>query len=365
MKIQIDRDLLQNNINLVMKAVASKGSMPILEYILLTANSSGLKLLGNDLKIAIETNYIDCQIDEMGIIALEAKFFFEAIRKLPSGVLSLESDDNNVTLKSGKAKITFKGLKGDDFPSIQEVEEQNKLNLNIKEFTQIISKTKFAVSKDDSKAILTGELFEVADNKLKVVAIDGFRISYGEKSVDDDREFSVIIPIKALEDVVKILSSSSNDEFDMIFSDNFVKFVTEDCIIVSRLISGDFIKYNQLFIEDYKTKITCNRSDLKDSLERTLLVSTDSKRVPVKFEINENVTIITSNTENGNSYEEIPIVFEGEDITIGFNPKFIIDVLNAIECEEVSLTFTNNLSPCIIRGISNDEYKYIVLPLRI
>lgn len=365
MKIKIDRDILNNKINLVLKAVASKGTMPILEYILLTANSSGFKMLSNDLKLSIETNFIECDVIEMGVIALEAKYFSEIIKKLPSGILTLEVIDNDVKITSGKVKINFKGLEGDDFPSIPDVLEHNTLTLSAKDFNELIKKTIFSVAQDDSKPILTGELFEISNNTLKVVAVDGFRISFGLKNIDKSEDFSVVIPEKPLKEISKIFATENDLSIKMIFSNSFVKFVTEECTIVSRLLEGDFIKFNQLFVDSYKTKVICKRSDIKDALERTLLIVRDAKRVPVKFSIKDSYIELTSNTENGNFFEEVSILFEGDDLDIGFNPKYVIDILNAIDCEEVSFEFTNNLSPCIIKGIDNDDFKYIVLPLRI
>ncbi len=365
MKLKIDRDILNNKLNLVLKAVASKGTMPILEYVLLTANSSGFKMLGNDLKIAIETSFIDCEVLDMGVIALEAKFFSEIVKKLPSGILTLETEDSDVKITSGKVKFNFKGLSGEDFPSIPEVIEHNTLSLNVKDFNDLIRKTSFAIAQDDSKPILTGELFEIQDNTLKVVAVDGFRISHGVKEIEDSKNFSIVIPAKPLKEVSKIFGAEKDITLKMVFSDSFVKFVTEECTIVSRLLDGDFIKFNQLFTDNYKTKVTCKRSDLKDALERTLLVSRDTKRIPVKFTIKDDLLEMTSNTENGNFFEELSILFEGDELVIGFNPKYIIEILDCLESEEISLAFTNNLSPCIIKGLNNDYYKYIVLPLRI
>ncbi len=365
MKIKINKSELNDKINLVLKAVASKATMPILEYILLTADNAGFKMLSNDLKLAIETNYIDCDIEEMGIIALEAKYFSEIVKKLPEGMLTIETNENNVKITSGKVEINFKGLIGDDFPSIPSVEESKSLTLETENFIELVKKTVFCIAQDDSKPVLTGELFEITDSILKVVAVDGFRISYGLKQLENINDFSVVIPGKALNEVSKILPTEKDSKVKMIFGESFVKFVTEKCTVVARLLEGDFIKYSQLFSDSYKTKITCKRSELKEALDRTMLVSRDSKRTPVKFEINENKIVLTSNTENGNFYEEISILFEGEDLTIGFNPKYVLDIINVIESEEISLTFTNQLSPCIVRGNNDNNYKYLVLPLRI
>ncbi len=365
MKIKISKSELNEKINLVLKAVASKGTMPILEYILLTADNGGFKMISNDLKLAIETSYIDCEIIDMGIIALEAKYFAEIVRKLPEGLLTLETNENDVKITSGKVEINFKGLLGDDFPSIPTVEENNSLVLETENFIELVKKTVFSIAQDDSKPVLTGELFEITDSILKVVAVDGFRISYGLKQLENVNDFSFVIPGRALKEVSKILPTEKDSKVKMIFGESFVKFVTEKCTVVARLLDGDFIKFGQLFVDSYKTKLTCKRSELKESLDRTMLVSRDSKRTPVKFEITENNLILTSNTESGNFYEEISVLFEGEPLTIGFNPKYVLDIIDAIECDEITLSFTNHLSPCIIKGINDNEYKYLVLPLRI
>lgn len=366
MKLTVQKDVLNNNINLVLKAVSSKSSMPILEYILLKTSDNGFTMQSTDLKLAIKTSNIECNIEENGIVALDAKFFSELVRKLPSGEVSIYvNEDFDVEIKSGKAKFNIKGLQGDDFPIISEVEEVNKLTIKTEDFDNLVKKTVFSVAQDDSKPVLTGELFEVNNNNLRVVAVDGFRISYGEVALNNDNTFSAVIPEKSLKEIRKIISTDKKEEIELIFSDKNVKFVLDSCIVVSRLIDGDFIKFNQLFEVEYKTKITVNRLDLFNAIDRTTLISREIKRSPIKLDINDKSLIVTSNTDTGKYIEDLSVTQEGDNLEIGFNPKFLLDALEAVTSDSVEITFNNNLSPCIVKSTENDDYKYLVLPLRI
>lgn len=366
MKISCLKSVLNNNINIVSKAVSSKTTLPILEYILFVADDNGFRLLANDLKLAIETSNIESIIHRKGVVALEAKMFSEIARKLPDGEVTIEvNDDCETLITCNRSKFTIKGLPGEDFPMLPNVDSPSMFRTNAEQLKDMIKRTVFSVAQDETKPVLTGELLEVNNGYINFVAVDGFRISYIYTPTENNNDISIVIPAQSLKNISSILPSDKDCNIDLHYSENHVMFITDEFKLVSRLLSGEFIKYKQIFNDEYTTKITIDKSNLKSSLERALLVAKDTKRTPVKFEIRDSELIITSNTEIGECYEEVAIQTEGNVLEIAFNPTYILDTLNAITDEDIVIQFTTPLSPCIIRGVEESDYKYLVLPLRL
>ena len=366
MKLTCEKQTLINNINIVSKAVSTRTTLPILECILLSADSNGLKMTSNDLEMGIETGYMEAQIIENGLIALEAKMFFEIVRRLPDeGWVLIETGENNVVIiKCGKTEFKIMAQSGDEFPVLPAIEKINEYKLNSNTLKNMIRQTIFSVSVDESKPVLTGELLEIEENSLTVVAVDGFRVSYRNEPLEGDNDnISVVVPSKTLNEISKILPN--DEEISMYFTDKHVLVQMPECTVVSRLLDGEFLKYKQIFTMDYNTVVKCNRDELLRSLERASLISKETKKNPVKLSIEGDVVKITSNTESGTSYDEILVETEGEDISIAFNPRYLIDMLKVIDDHYIFMQFTTPLSPCIIHGEEPYNYKYLVLPLRI
>lgn len=368
MNIKCKKDELLNNINIVLKSVSSRTTLPILECILLVADREGFKLISNDLELGIETSNIKADIIEKGTVALEAKIFSDIIRNLPEKEVSIETDEKNITLiKSGKIEFKILGQNGEEFPKINKVEKEEKYTISSSILKNMIRQTKFSVSTDESKPILTGELIEIKNGYLNIVAIDGFRVSFRRTITNKEYKNSeVVVPAKTLNEIIKILSDKEDSFVNLYFNENHILFELDSCIVVSRILDGEFLKYEQIFTEDYNTKIEINRLDFLNSLERASLISKDNKKTPVKLEITKNEKlIITSNTEFGTSYEEVKIDIEGEELNIAFNTKYLIESLKAIDDEFIIIQFITPLSPCIIKGINKDDYKYLILPLKL
>lgn len=367
MNIKCNKEILLNNINIVLKSVASRTTLPILECILLIVDKNGFRLMANDLELGIETANIDADIIEKGIVALEARIFYDIIKNMPEEDIYIQSDEKNITIiKSGKTEFKILGLNGEEFPKINLIEKEEKYTIPSLILKNMIKQTKFSVSTDESKPILTGELIEIKNGNLNIVAIDGFRVSFRTVKLNSKENIEAVVPVKTLSEIIKILPDKEDSNINLYFNENNIMFELESCIIVSRLLEGEFIKYEQIFTEDYNTKIEINKNDFLNSLERASLISKDNKKIPVKLEIKKEETlIITSNTEFGTSYEEIKIDMEGEELKIGFNPKYFIEALRAIEDETITIQFMSSLSPCIIKSIEKEDYKYLILPLKI
>jgi DNA polymerase-3 subunit beta len=233
-------------------------------------------------------------------------------------------------------------------------------------FRDMVKKTIFSVSPDNPKPVLTGELIDISDGIMYVVAIDGFRISCAvepfEGSVDKLR---CIVPAHALNEIIKIIPIDEKD-INIYITNRKIMFEFENCIVVSSLIEGDYVKFDQVFSTDFTTSLTVNREKLLKSVERVaLMAGRDINKGPIKFNITENSIEITANAEIGTARDEIDVEQNGLPLEITFNPRYMIDVLKTIEEDEINLGFTTMFSPCIIKGVGNESRKYLVLPLRI
>ena len=382
MKLTCDRDDLAESINLAMRAVSSRTTLNILECVLLIADEDNcVRLIGNDLEIGIETKPIEAQVLESGCIALEAKMFSEIVRKLPPGEVLISTDENNIAfVKSGKAEFKIFGQSGEEFPFLPEVEKGKSYAVPANIIKNMVRQTIFSIAVDESKPIMTGELFEIKNNSLMLVAFDGFRLSIREAviaDIEENREendediaevaiasdiIKVVVPGKTLSEISKMLPDKT-DPVLISFSEKHIIFDLSNCVLVSRLIEGNFLNYENVFTNDYTTLVYVNKDDLLDSLERTTLINKDLKKRPVKLKITEDKIIITQTTEMGTSYDEVGVEIDGMPLEIGFNPKYLIDALKAIDESEICMQLKTPLSPCIILNEEVGGYKYLVMPL--
>ncbi len=367
MKFTCAKDSLNQAINIAQKAVANKATLEILEYILLIADETGLKLRSNNLQIAIETVVEDVQIEQTGSVCLESRMFGEIVKNLPNGTVEIAIDEAfEATIKASKSKFKLKGLDGKDFPKMREVGEELGFELKVEDFNDMIRKTSFSVAKDDAKPVITGELFSVKNKKINVVSLDGFRISHVSREIETDGEFEVVIPGTALNEVSKILPTNPEEKLTILLNNEHIKFKNDKFILVTSLINGDFLKYETMFIDTYLTQITISRQEFERALRRTMIISQESKsRTPVKFNIKDDNIILTSNGNIVDFYEEVPCNQAGENMEIGFNPKYILEAISVMEDDKVQVSFNGQLNPCIIRGVEKKDCEYLVLPLRL
>jgi len=366
MKFTCNKEELNNAINTVSKAVSSRTTMPILECVLITAEDGKISLTGNDLEIGINSAPIESETEENGKAAIEARLFSEIIRKLNGNEVTIDTSDGK-TAKINCAMSEFNIMTSDaaDFPAIADVEKNNGYTIKQCELKRMINETIFSVADDETKPVLTGELLEIKSKCAEIVAVDGFRISYRKTDIDEQPgDAKVIVPAKAMREISRILSDDEESTAEIYITDKHILFSINENIIVSRLIEGDYIKYDQTFTNEYKTKISVNCDDFISALERATLISRDNKKMPVKLEISGGKIVLTAQTEIGKAYEEVECSSEGENLKIAFNPRFLIEALRACEDESVCIQFNGALSPCIIKPENGDCFKYLVLPLR-
>ena len=364
MKFKCNKEDLVNAISTVQKAVPSKTTMPILQGILLKADDK-LELTANDLELAIECS-INADIFEKGNIVIDARLFGEIIRRMPDSNIQIISDEQyNVNIECKNSKFHIKGNTSEGFPGIPEIEKNSKLKVSQFVIRDMIRQTNFAVGEDENRPVLMGSLVECKNGSLTFVSCDSYRLALRKCTVDDlEAKLNLIVPGKTLNEISKILDPI-DDEVDIYINKSMILFDMGNTKVVSRLLEGEYFKYENVIPEEYETKIRINTKDLLESMERvSLLISSDGTRYPITMLLKmDNLTIYT-NTQIGNAKEELSTEINGNDMEIKFNPKYFMDALKVIEEEEVEILFSSEIGPCIIKSIDRDTFLYMVLPLR-
>ena len=363
MKLICSKSNLLHGVNIVSKAVPTRTTMAILECILIDASANEIKLTANDMELGIETK-IEGEIAERGVIALDAKIFSEIVRKLPDSDVVIETDASfKTTITCEKAKFNIVGKSGDDFSYIPYIERNEAITLSQFTLKEVIRQTIFSIADNDNNKLMTGELFEIEENHLKVVSLDGHRISIRNIELKNNYEHKkVVVPGKTLQEVSKILPGSAEEDVNMFLTDNHIVFEFDDTTVVSRLIEGEYFKIEQMLSSDYETKVKINKRELLDCIDRATLLVKEGDKKPIIMNVTDGNMELKINSFIGSMNEDIDIVKEGKDILIGFNPKFFIDALRVIDEEEVSLYMVNPKAPCFIKD-DEGKFIYLILPV--
>lgn len=363
MKLICSKSNLLHGVNIVSKAVPTRTTMAILECILIDASTDEIKLIANDMELGIET-MIEGEIVENGIIALDAKIFSEIVRKLPDNEVVIETDSSFKTvITCEKSKFNIIGKSGEDFSYLPYIERNDPISISQFTLKEVIRQTIFSIADNDNNRLMTGELFEINENQLKVVSLDGHRISIRNIELKDHYEHKkVVVPGKTLNEISKILPGSVDDDVTIFITDNHIIFEFMNTTVVSRLIEGEYFKIEQMLSSDYETKVKINKRELLDCIDRATLLVKEGDKKPIIMDIQDGVMELKINSFIGSMNEDIDIEKTGKDILIGFNPKFFIDALRVIDEEEVSLYMVNPKAPCFIRDDDN-QFIYLILPV--
>ena len=363
MKLVFTKSNLNKAVGIVMKAVPTRTTMNILECILIDATTNEIKFTGNDMELGIET-IVEGEIIEKGKIAIDAKLFSEIVRKLPDNDIALTTDsNNNALITCEKSKFNIAGKSGDDFSYLPAIIKDKMITLSQFQLKEVINQTIFSIAINDNNKMMTGELFEVNEGTLKVVGLDGHRIAIRniklEGRSDDVR---VVIPGKTLQEISKILNADAESFVNIYFTNNHVLFEFDQTHVVSRLIEGDYFKISQMLSNDYETKVSINKKEFLDSIDRANLLIREGDKKPIIINILNGLLQVNVNSAIGALNEDIDIDKEGKDIMIGFNPKFLMDALRVIDDENVTMYLVNHKSPCFIRD-KEENYIYLILPV--
>ena len=363
MKLVCSKANLLHGVNIVSKAVPTRTTMAILECILIDASTNEIKLMANDMELGIETR-IEGDIVERGIIALDAKIFSEIVRKLPDNDVTIETDASFKTvITCEKAKFNIIGKSGDDFSYIPYIERNEAISISQFTFKEVIRQTIFSIADNENNKLMGGELFELNENQLRVVSLDGHRISIRKIELKENYgSKKVVVPGKTLQEISKIVNGTVDEDVMIFIADNHIIFEFDRTTVVSRLIEGEYFKIDQMLSSDYETKVKINKRELLDCIDRATLLVKEGDKKPIIMNITDGNMELKINSFIGSMNEEIDITKEGKDILIGFNPKFFIDALRVIDEEDVTLYMVNPKAPCFIKD-DDGRYTYMILPV--
>ena len=365
MKMIVNGNDLSNAVMKVSKAISVKTTNPILEGIKLSVRGDNLTLTATDMEIGIEKT-IPCETFMEGDTVVPGKMFAELVKKLENEneVEIYLQEENRLKIVYGDNEMFISTLSAEEFPSIKKNLREKFFTITQREYKDLIEKTVFCCSTDESRPILKGCLFEIKGETLKCVAIDGFRMALATQKVKSaSGDFKIIVPARALSEISRLLENDDAD-LTLLSEDNSLMMEDEGVTFVSRLLEGDFINYEQIIPKDYKTTVQVERTALLNSLERATIVAREARNV-VKLDIKDNCINVKANSERGNVNENVFVTIEGKDLEINFNSRYLCEALKAVSDEFVVIRFVGEIAPATITPYEGDAYLYLVLPIRI
>ena len=368
MKFICQQQNLIKILNIVSKAVSVRTTMPVLKGILLKAENGRLTMSASDLDLSIEDS-TDAEISEPGSVIVMARLFSDIVRKLPGEEVQIETEgDNNVLIKSMNSEFKIIGMPADEFPVINTQNEESEfIEFDKSTFKEMIDKTSFAASIDEARGVITGVLLELSQEEVQMVAIDGFRMVINRRTMYNDKPYRFIIPARILNELSKIIADTEtdNDKAKLYLNEKKAIFRFDDIQAELKLLDGNFISYKDILPKDSRITVICERALLMESIERASLLTKAGKNNLIKMNIMQNVIEITSDSDEGNVKEEIVVDKSGDDLVIGFNAHYVLDVLKAIDDDQIKILLNSSINPCLIEPAQGDDYQYLILPVRI
>jgi len=364
MKLTCDGLALSAAVLKVSKAMPVKKNNSILEGIKMVAKDGMLTLTATDLELAITTSIAaDVQIE--GEVLVLGKLFADFVKSLSDEKITLECvGGKNLTIKYGDNEGFIKSMEYDEYPKVDKIEEKSNLEVSKDDLKDLINKVAFAASQEDSRPIFKGCLFEIADNMVTVVALDGYRLSLCKKPCVAQNNGKFIIPARALNEILRIIDEAE-DTVKLVFSQEKLMVEIGATQLISRLIMGEYINYRNIISADFNSTGILKRDRFYESINRVSIISRSDKYNTVRLELSENLIMIDSRSEISNVHETIPAEIEGKDCVISFNCRYLQDILNAIDDEFIKINIKTSNSPCIFTPVEGDGYLFLVLPMRV
>lgn len=369
MRFSCNQQVLAKALNIVSKAVSSRTTVPILKGILLSVDSNGqLVMSASDQDLSIEKSLkVDNAVP--GRIVVYAKLFADIIRKLPNAAITVEAEEEKVSIRCASSEFNIVGLDAAEFPAMEMPHDMSNMILFDKDvLKEMIRKTSFAASLDDARGVISGVLVEMQESSMNMVALDGFRMAIARENMKNSQEEQVVIPAKILQEISKIISEAEVEDGAQVrlaIEKNRAIFFIEDVTVVLSLLEGEFVKYRDILPKENRTRVVVDKGDFLDAIERASLLAKVGKNNLIKLDIRENNMEITSKSEEGNVKEDVIVSKEGNDIVIGFNSKYLIDMLKVIDDDQIIMLFNTGISPCLVEPMSGDQFEYLILPVRI
>lgn len=365
MKLFCNKSNLCEAINNVSKAVPAKSAMIALEGIKVNLNESELTLTGYDLEIGIKTT-INVRSTDCGEIIINARLFNEIIKKMPTEEISIEIDENNsVTITGGQTQYTISATKSDEYPDVPEVNDCESFDIPQAMLKNMINQTIFAVATNETKPILTGELFDIEDGIINIVAIDGYRLAIRTEKINCQENYKFVVPSKTLNEVSKLLKDDEDLICQIHKSKKHIIFDISGYLVISRLLEGEFHNYKGSIPQSSNTEVIIVKKDLISSLERASLLINERIKSPVKCLFENGQVKMSCSTSLGKVNDEVNADIVGPMIEIGFNNKYFLDPLKTIEDDKIKLLMNGSNLPMKITSLSGEGYTFLVLPVRL
>lgn len=367
MKFTCEKDLLQQAIAVASRCVASKSPIPALEGLLIEAGQD-IRVTGYDLKKGIYTSF-PADISETGSVVLSARLFGEIIRSLPDGIVTIEVQNNASTaITCGASDFTILGTNAEEYPDLPSVDRQNAISIPQNILSKMIRQTIFAISDNESRPVYTGSLFDICDDSLVIVAVDGYRLALRKEKVEagDVENCSFIVPGTALNDVEK-LCADTDDKVDIVVGTKHISFSIGDTVLVSRRLEGEFLNYKKSIPADFSTVAEAERDVLAQVVSRVSLVIDEKTKYPLRMNVSDGVLEISCQTGRGKAIDQCPANITGSgSLMIGFNNRYLLDALKAAPSDTVHIGLNTASSPCVILPPDgSDAFSYMILPVRL
>ena len=365
MKFTCEKNQLVSAISVASRTVAQKSAISGLEGILIRAGVK-VMLTGYNLETGITVS-VEADIQETGACVMPARLFFDIVRKLPDDTVSIQVDESfKVSIKGGISSFTITALSADDYPELPDVDSEKGIRVPQNELKAMISGTIFAVSENQARPIHTGVLFEVDNDSITSVAVDGYRLALRRYLPEEslERTLKFVAPAAALKEVEKILGDT-DDPATFYPGSKHILFTIGDATLVCRILEGEFLDWRRVLPQNNPVKLVGNVSRLTDSIERVGLVISEKLKSPVRCKFGDNAAELRTVSTFGEAYDVCPIAGDGKDLEIGFNCKYLLDALRAVPDSECTLEMINGLSPIVLNPTEGNRYSYMVLPVRL
>ncbi|NLW45990.1 MAG: DNA polymerase III subunit beta [Firmicutes bacterium] len=363
MKFNCAQEDLSHFLQIVVRAIATKSTLPILTGIMLETKDAKLRCVATDLEIAIEVNIPNVQIHKPGIVVLPGKTFVEIVRHLPQNPIEIELDENSktVSIVSKHSSYQLPILPVEEFPTLPDIKNGEKLEINSEKLKEAIRQTIYATLADDPRPFLSSIQWESSSDRLRLVATDVNRLAVKDIPVKTGIQKTALVPVRALKEISNIFGANPEENIDIYIGEKLIYLTGAGVTFSSRLVEAQFPRYEQVIPKEFQGSILINRSMLIEALERTSLVSNS-----IRLSVSDKGVIITAKEpDKGKSYEEIPVDFEGQEIEIGFNVRFLLDFLKTVDAEEILFKYIQEQKPALMQINEKDDYIYVVMPLKL
>ncbi|MDE6519425.1 MAG: DNA polymerase III subunit beta [Ruminococcus sp.] len=381
MKFTCNKNELSKAISNISGAVPQKSNIQALEGIKVKVSLNQIELTAYDLEKGIKTNITATADSEYEFVA-SAKLFSEFTRKMNGDDITVELDENNVVkLLSQSTECSFSALSANEYPELPVVDVKRSFHISQAKLKTMINMTSYAVSQNESKPIFTGELFDIANSKLTIVAIDGFRLAIKSEDVGTNETYSFVVPKKTLQEVANLLTRDDNTketdnsdddskeqkekECTISVNDRHIIFEINNFFVISRLLEGSFHNYKLSIPNSYKTEVIVNKSDLINSLGRCSLVINEKNKCPIRCEVSGGVMKISCKTTIGRVNDAIPADIKGDSVTIGFNHKLVLEALRVADGDKIRIRLNGAMKVIEILPNEGEDYIYLIMPIQL